>query len=115
MSKTETEHHCRICRGNRDIKLGVCMGCGTPVKKCRLIPKRQKKVISCPGCGYDGKNRQVASGRYRCSKCTAIYEAADFCYLDTRPEAALDKKERMEKEERLQKRKRDLERSTKWV
>jgi hypothetical protein len=89
-----------MCGGKREVKDKICQGCGTHVSLCKPDPTKRRGILTCPGCGSDGTHRQIEHGRQRCVKCNSVFEAADFSFLDDRPEYALEKKEQLEQQMR---------------
>lgn len=88
-------HKCRFCCGTRENDGEVCLGCGSQLKNCLdKEPKRPRR--ECPGCTHGGPHREIEPGRYRCLKCTAVFEGADVGFLDDRPDVNVEKLERME-------------------
>lgn len=96
MSET---HQCTICRGLRPNNGVVCLGCGTALLKCSQR-KAKRHTTECPGCTHTGPHQTLEAGRYRCLKCTAIFEHGDVGYLDDRPDINAEKLERMAVERR---------------
>ena len=92
-------HRCNFCNGIRPIHAGLCTGCGTPVIRCKP-PTIKRNRNECPGCTHTGPHELMETGRYRCQKCTAIFEGPDFGFMDDRPEVNAAKKERAESERR---------------
>lgn len=92
---TQQTHICRFCDGKRPHENGRCCGCGTDVRKCKP-EKITRNRNECPGCTHTGPHKLMESRRYRCLKCTAVFEGPDFEFVDTRPEVNAAKKERAE-------------------
>lgn len=94
---TTKKHRCRICLGDRPNNGTICLGCGTALIKCQETRKK-KPVTECPGCRSNGPFKSIEAGRFRCPKCTAVFESGDFGFLDDRPDINVEKKERLEME-----------------
>lgn len=93
------EHQCRFCGGQRENDGETCLGCGSPLDKCQdMKPKCSRS--KCPGCTHTGPHQTLEQGRFRCLKCTAVFEHGDFGYLDDRPHVNVEKKERLEAKRR---------------
>ena len=96
MSET---HRCKICRGDRPNNGLVCLGCGTALIKCKESKLKTFKP-ECPGCTHTGPHQTLEHGRFRCLKCTAVFERGDVGYLDDRPDVNVEKLERLEADRR---------------
>jgi len=92
---TTKKHRCRICRGDRPNDGVICLGCGTALLKCQETRKK-RPVTECPGCRASGPFKVLEAGRFRCTKCTAVFEQGDFDFVDDRPDVNVEKKERLE-------------------
>lgn len=92
-------HRCRICQGDRPHNGTTCLGCGTLLVKCKET-KEKRNRHECPGCTHTGPHQITEHGRWRCVKCTAIFEGPDFGFVDDRPEVNAAKKERAASEMR---------------
>jgi len=92
---TTQKHKCRFCQGIRENNGEACFGCGSPLAKC-LERSSKRGRNECPGCTHTGPHKAIEAGRYRCVKCTAVFEGPDVGFLDDRPDVNLEKLERME-------------------
>lgn len=88
-------HYCKCCRGIRPNDGLICQGCGTALLHCRVV-KQKKPRIECAQCGSNGPFREREPGRKVCVKCNGVFEAADFSFVDDRPDINVEKKERLE-------------------
>lgn len=87
-------HNCRMCGGDRPHNGKACLGCGTELVKCRPT-KVRRSGSNCPGCTHNGPHQVLEYGRFRCVKCTAVFEGPDVGYLDDRPDVNVEKLERL--------------------
>ena len=88
-----TRIHCRFCGGARPTGSGRCLGCGAPVANAELKPrKRSRPPRRCPRCGSN-RHRERHDNTFECSACSAVFEDADFGFVDDRPEVNAMKKE----------------------
>lgn len=92
-------HNCRFCGGNRPHNNVHCLGCGSAIESCRPV-RVHRKNHDCPKCTHNGPHQTLGPKRFRCVKCTAVFEGPDFGFVDTRPEVNLAKIERAESETR---------------
>lgn len=92
-------HNCKICCGIREHNGKHCLGCATAINRC--IPDEKRRAKHCPICNDPGPHYSIAVERFKCRKCSAIMELADFGFVDDRPLQNLMKKER---EEQMKKR-----------
>lgn len=93
-------HNCRFCGGPRPHNETYCLGCGTEIEKCKPVQTSRRKDPNCPKCTHNGPHQNLSATRRRCVKCTAVFEGADFGFVDDRPEVNLAKIERAESEKR---------------
>ena len=94
-------HRCRICNGDRPHNGLHCQGCGTEIVRCK--PAKTKRSSACHVCAHTGPHKLIEAGRFRCLKCTAVFEGPDVGYLDDRPDVNLEKAERLIEEAKRRK------------
>ena len=87
------KHDCNMCGGVRDHNGKLCLGCGTDIARCKKPGKKGRNSESCPGCAHSGPHSVLEYGRRVCQKCKSVFEAADFSFVDTRPDVNAEKKE----------------------
>lgn len=93
-------HECKCCGGSRPHNGEICLGCGTPILKCKPSKSTNRFRSSCPQCASDGPHVVLEAGRYRCPKCTAVFEQPDFGFVDDRPDINAEKKEKLEADQK---------------
>ena len=86
------EHDCNICNGVRPNNGAVCLGCGSPIARCKR-PKPRKTIPRCPR-GCISAVYETEPGRYCCRGCSAVFEQLESVALDDRPDVNAEKRER---------------------
>lgn len=84
---------CRICRGERDVYAGVCVGCNTPAENAVDRSKARPTTPRCPRCGPSGRAVALDSERWECRACGAVFEKLEFTFADDRPGPNAEKRE----------------------
>ena len=86
MSETIT---CRFCQGEREVRRGICTGCGSYAANA-VDKSRKKSRVLCPKC--KGHRIGPFDGSSMCRDCGCQFEALEFAFADTRPEVNAMKK-----------------------
>lgn len=79
--------NCRFCRGPRDVRNGICMGCGSPAANAKQVERKRpsRTRIACPRC-KSVRSSPHSDGTRICRECGTEFEQMEVFFADDRPE-----------------------------
>lgn len=89
--------NCPACKGQREIIIGMCSGCGGDVERLREQKRAAATVVQCPRCAAKADSKRtiktLSDGSMVCTRCKAHFEHVEFSFSAADPERNAERNE----------------------